>query len=340
MKFRVSHFCSVILAASLMAEGQAANSDKGVESGAVSRNQRSSRKLPTDAILVKGAWSSASDSVTPVPEAATVSQGVFNDTYFGISYTMPQGWTQEFEGPPPSEIGSYVLAQIGPPETKDGPASASMLITALDMFFTPLSANNALELAAYTRDHLQADYKVETAPTLIQLAGRSFSFFSYWSPVAELHWEVLAIQIRCHAVQFVLTSRDTKLLNRLMLDLNTMKLPTDVSAIAGGGGGSFPVCIKDYARDENIIARVDPVFSEHRFNAIPVRVIIDKQGRIRHIHFISAFPDQAKAISDALEQWKFRPYVVDGRPVEVETGILFGHALQLPAQHAGASLVQ
>jgi len=85
------------------------------------------------------------------------------------------------------------------------------------------------------------------------------------------------------------------------------------------------VCIKDYSRDENVIARVDPVFSERRFNAIPIRIIIDKAGKVKHIHFLSAFPEQAKAITDALGQWRFRPYLRNGEPVEVETGILFGY---------------
>ncbi len=340
MSFRILLFFLVVSSPTLMAGRQAADSVSGSRQSAnSSQNQRSLNKVQKDAILVKGAWSSASDSVTPVPEAGTVSEGVFSDRYFGMSYKLPGEWTQEYEGPPPSEGGRYVLAQIGPPDAGDGPASASLLITAQDMFFTPLPVTNALELTAYAKNHLQVDYKVETAPRLIRIADRSFSFFAYWSPVAELHWYVLAIQIRCHVVQFVLTSRDTKLLDRLLLDLNRMKLPPDVSATAGDGGGQFPVCVKDYAREENVIARVDPVFTQHRFNPIPVRIIIDKQGKVKHIHFISAFPDQAKAITDALEQWKFRPYAVDGEPVEVETGILFGHATQAPP-HAGASVAQ
>jgi hypothetical protein len=341
MKFWVLYLLSIVLSASFLGEGQAPNSGASSKKSAdASESQQSPTKVPKEAILVKGAWSSANDSVTPVPEAATVAEHVFSDPYFGISYKLPEDWGQEFEGPPPSENGGYVLAQIGPPETKEGPDSASMLVTAQDMFFTPMPATNAVELTSYTKDHLQAYYKVETAPTLIDIAGRSFSFFSYGAPVAELHWYVLATEIRCHAVQFVLTGRDTKLLDRLVLDLNRMILPAGVSATAGEDGGPFPVCIKDYARSENVTARVDPVFTEHRFNPIPVRIIIDTQGRVKHIHLISAFSDQAKTIIDALQQWRFRPHVIDGKPVEVETGILFGRAQQSPAAHAGASVVQ
>jgi protein TonB len=69
---------------------------------------------------------------------------------------------------------------------------------------------------------------------------------------------------------------------------------------------------------------------------VPVRITIDKEGKVKHIHFLSAFPDQAKAISDALLQWRFKRYLQNGQPVEVETGIMFGRAL-LPTTAAAAS---
>src|SRR5208282_2103847 len=91
-------------------------------------------------------------------------------------------------------------------------------------------------------------------------------------------------------------------------------------------------------RDHVFIARVEPVFTEHRVNPVPVRVIIDREGKVKHIHFLSAFPDQAKAIADALGQWKFRRYLQHGQPVEVETGIMFGRAPH-PAGHLAGNAV-
>ena len=95
------------------------------------------------------------------------------------------------------------------------------------------------------------------------------------------------------------------------------------------------MCIKDYAREENILARVDPIFADHKFNPVPVRIIIDKEGKVKHIHFLSAFPDQAKAVTDALGQWKFKRYLRDGKPVEVETGMMFGRATFPTAPRTG-----
>jgi hypothetical protein len=307
--------------------------------GDFSNNLHPLTKVPSGVILVKGAWSSASDSVTPVPEGGSVANNVFSDPYFGMTYSVPPDWTEKYKGPPPSDSGRYVLAQLSPAQTFQGPARGTILITAEDMFFTNVSAINAADLINYSKDNLQADYKVEIPPTPTKIAERPFTFFAYWSPVAQLHWYVLATDIRCHAIKIVLTSRDTKMLEGLILDLNKIKLLAEVNP-KGGDGESVPICIKDYARDENMVSRVDPVFPEHRFNPVPVRIIIDKDGKVKHVHFLSAFPDQAKAISDVIGQWKFKPYQRDRQLVEVETGILFGSASRRAEPRAAGQAVE
>jgi hypothetical protein len=281
--------------------------------------------VPKDTIIVKGAWSSASDSTTPVPEGGAVTNNVYTNRYFGITYALPPDWTQKFTPPPPSETGNYVLAQISRTDTYKGEAKGSIQFDAQDMFFTPVVVANARQFVNYSKNHLPDYYQVELKPSQTAIGGQPFTFFAYWSPVAQLHWYVLATQIRCHTVEIVLMNRDTKALEELVRDMNSkMKLPPE--ATGGAGGGSVPVCLKDYASGENVIERVDPVLTERRYNAIPVRLIIDKQGKVKHIHFLSAFPEQEKVISDALKQWRFRPYERDGQRLEVETGIMFGRA--------------
>lgn len=288
-----------------------------VSGRAQSPDQNSVAKVPSGVILVKGAWSSASDQTTPVPEGGQVTNIAYSNPYFHLTFPLPQDWIKKYDGPPPSDTGYYVLAQLEPRDMVKGAIRGSMMITAADLFFSPTKANNALQFVKFARNNLQQDYAVARDPTPVTLAGRSFVRFDYFSPVAGLHWDVLATQVRCHVVQFVFTSRDTKLLEHLVEDLSKVKLTED---------GDVPVCVKNYASPENVLERVDPIFSERRFNPIPVRVIIDKAGKVKHIHFLSAFPDQAKTITDALQQWKFKPYLRGGEPVEVETGILFGRA--------------
>jgi hypothetical protein len=309
------------LAVSLLARAQGAP-----QSGGDFPATPQAKKLPTDVILVRGAWSSASDSVTPLPEGGKVADDAYRNRYFGLTYTLPPDWMEKYAGPPPSDSGYYVLAQLRPADAFKGTSRGTILIAAQDSFFTLTPAKNAMELANFSNNNLNSVYKVEKPPTEVRIANHSFVRFDYSSPVAGLHWGVLATQIRCHIVQFIVTSRDTELEETLIQGMNQMKLPTDASPAQGTGGGDVPICIQDYASGENVMERVDPVFSERRFNPVPVRIIIDKEGKVKHIHFISAFPDQTEAISEALSQWKFKPYVRDGHPVEVETGIMFGPA--------------
>jgi hypothetical protein len=326
---------------SLPAWSQKAGSQNAPQNGGDFSNiQQPATKVPAGVILVKGAWSSASDSVTPLPEGGSVTNNIYSNPYFEMTYALPPDWTEKHKGPPPSDSGLYVLADIRRPDTYKGTSRGNILITAQDMFFTPVPAANALQFVNYMKDNLQADYKLEEPPTPSKIAGRPFTFFAYWSPVAQLHWYVVATEIRCHTVELVLTSRDTKLLESLLLDMNKMKLPAEPSITPGIGLGAVPVCIKEYATDEHLITRVDPVFTEHRFNPVPVRIIVDKEGKVKHIHFLSAFPDQAKAVTDALVQWKFKRYLRNGKPLEVETGFVFGRASQPTTATAASSTTQ
>src|SRR6267143_509033 len=190
------------------------------QSGGDFSNNPEAKKLPTGVLLVKGAWSSASDSVTPLPEGGRVAGNVYSNPYFGLTYTLSPDWTEKYTGPPPSDSGYYVLAQIRPADTFKGTSRGRILLTAQDLFFTLTPATNALELTNYSKERLNAEYKVEQPPALVTIADHSFVLFDYSAPVAELHWHVLVTQIRCHMIQFVFTSRDTKLLQSLIEGMN------------------------------------------------------------------------------------------------------------------------
>jgi hypothetical protein len=288
-------------------------------------------KLPTNTLLIKGTEPSASDSVTPLPESGQVVKDVYRNAYFGLAFQLPTDWSENYSGPPPSDSGTYVLILSGPSARFKGASRATLLVQAHDLFFSPSQAGNAMELAAYAKDVLEPFYVVERSPIEVKIANRSFVRFDYKSEVAGLHWVVLTTAIRCHAVQFIFTSSDVELLESLIKEMDQTQLPPEAR------DETTPVCIAGYATPARVTNRVDPVMSgKQRFNPIPVRIIIDRRGRVRHTHVISAFPEQAASISDALTQWTFTPYEVNGQRVEVETGILFGYAPPWPKREKGS----
>lgn len=277
------------------------------------------KKVPSDVILVKGAAPGSNDPSIPVPEAGSIENNVYSNKYFSLSYSLPPGFAQKFIGPPPSDSGYYVLTQLEPTPQFEASAAGSVLVSAQDLFFGLIPASSPRELINFRRERLGPDFKIEKQPTEVKLGNHSFIRFDYMSPAAELHWYTLATEVRCHAVVFQFTSRDPELLESMVRQMDKVGLLGQSSP-----GATAPACVKNYASGENVLRRVEPVFTDHKFNRIPVRIIIDKYGKVKYIHVISAFPSQIKAINDALSHWEFRPYRVNGKPVEVETGIMFG----------------
>jgi len=326
---------SAALSSALVLNAAAALPSAEVTPGAVAAP---GGKVPDHTILVKGAWPSASDASTPLPEGGRWGDGGYQNDYLGLTLRFSERWQPGLEGPPPSDSGAYTLAQIVPADgfKRDNPGH--LLITAQDIFFTATRADNAVELVNFSSDHLDHSvYRVEEAPRETLLGQHSFVRFSYHSVIAGMHWTVFATEVRCHVVEFIFVSTDSVRMADLLKSMSSIRLPSTAGVHAGTGGGEPPLCIKDYASADHILERVEPLPTEPRYNTIPVRIIIDRQGRVRHIHFLRAFPDQAKAITDALLQWRFKPHLLDGRPVEVETGIVFGR--KTPALAPAASVV-
>lgn len=270
--------------------------------------------LPKNEILVKGAVPAASDAATPVPERGNVAEGRYRNDYFGLSMPIPKGWSEQPAGPPPSDGGSYVLTQFAVYDAAQKRLRANVLLSAQDLFFSALPASGAKELAAARVRGLDPVFKIERAPEEVTLAGRTFVRFGYTAPAAGLHWRILSTDVRCHALTFTLTGNDAAALDDGERALARMSF----------AGGAAPLCLDGYARGGNVVEKTDAHFTTHRYNTIPVRVVIDAEGRVKHVHVLSAFPDQADAILAALREWKFKPCVRGDEAVEIETGIVFG----------------
>jgi len=286
-------------------------------------------RIPENTILIPGAVATASDRKMPLPESGGIAGGVYANAYFNLSYPLPAGWGERVQGPPPTDRGAYVLTFLNSADPEKSPGS--ILITAQDLFFSTAPATDALGALRLARENLQPNYSVEREPDLVTIGTRPFARFGYQSADAGLHWQIVSTRLRCHDVQFILTGRDPAMLDAFAQQLAKAGLPPD------SGAADEPLCIADYATSPNLVSKVEPVFEERRFNAVPVRIIIDREGKVRHVHVISGYPEQSQKIIWALQKWRFKPYLRDGQPVEVETGLLFGNAPPRPRPAASPS---
>ena len=59
----------------------------------------------------------------------------------------------------------------------------------------------------------------------------------------------------------------------------------------------------------------------HIEGAVQLMATISKEGDITHIKVLSGDAQLAKAASDAVKQWKYKPYLLNGEPVEIQTQV-------------------
>ena len=48
---------------------------------------------------------------------------------------------------------------------------------------------------------------------------------------------------------------------------------------------------------------------------------ISKNGDITHVKIVSGDGQLTRAASDAVKQWKYQPYLLNGEPVEIQTQV-------------------
>ena len=63
---------------------------------------------------------------------------------------------------------------------------------------------------------------------------------------------------------------------------------------------------------------------------VVLHAIIDKQGRVIELKTISGHPYLVPTARDAVQQWRYRPYLLNGEPVEVETTVTVNFNLVRP----------
>ena len=94
---------------------------------------------------------------------------------------------------------------------------------------------------------------------------------------------------------------------------------------------SHPRRVSHWA-EGNVVYRVQPAYppiaKQVRVQgAVVLRAIISKTGTIEHLTAVSGPPLLVKAAVDAVQRWRYRPYLLNDEPIEIETEITVNFVL-------------
>ncbi|HEY9126741.1 MAG TPA: M56 family metallopeptidase [Acidobacteriaceae bacterium] len=104
-------------------------------------------------------------------------------------------------------------------------------------------------------------------------------------------------------------------------------------AISPGAGGSPMMAdppkrihVKADVLQGNLISQVQPVYpqeaKEHRIEGkVTLKAIIGKEGAVEELMVQDGPKELQQSALDAVRQWKYRPYLLNGNPIEVESTI-------------------
>jgi periplasmic protein TonB len=81
-----------------------------------------------------------------------------------------------------------------------------------------------------------------------------------------------------------------------------------------------------------VVHRVEPTYppiakAAHVQGTVILAAVIGKDGTIQNLHVVSGHPLLQGAAMDAVKQWKYRPYILNGEPVEVDTQVVVNFTL-------------
>ncbi len=89
---------------------------------------------------------------------------------------------------------------------------------------------------------------------------------------------------------------------------------------------------RSHISEGDLIHKVQPAYpalarSARIQGVVVLEAMISKQGTIEDLRLLAGHPMLASAAIDAVRQWRYRPYILNGEPVEVETQITVNFAL-------------
>jgi protein TonB len=95
---------------------------------------------------------------------------------------------------------------------------------------------------------------------------------------------------------------------------------------------SGPLRVSQGVAQGFLVQQVKPVYPPLARQAriqgtVMLQAVIGKDGRIENLQLISGHPMLSPAAIESVRQWRYRPYTLNGEPVEVETAITVNFVL-------------
>ncbi len=290
------------------------------------------------AALAKARSSGATDN-TPGPEHGIIVSNTYANEFLGFWFLIPDGWQvnresvgAEREGEAKRiTSGGLELLVIDRGDRKHG--GSRIVISAMDA--TGYSSGTPAFASNFVRAPIDAtggEVLREAFP--VDFAGQHFFRADYRQDFkGGSQWGAfVCTKFNGYFIGWTFVTYSAEELEGLVNSLQRLSFRDQPVPIAGiisshpSLGAARPQRIRVSTRvSENLlIKRVEPQYpgdATRIQGQVVLKALIDKNGDVENLTVVTGHPMLIPAAIEAVKQWKYRPYLLNGQTVEMETQI-------------------
>ncbi len=300
--------------------------------------------------------SSNGSSATLAFEDGRIANNVYSNECLGFSLAIPDGWKPKPVGTDgkAAHIGKAALVLLIIGEPKEGSSESQIVLTARDAGGSVMSAEEVVSKSvqtqingdrqrselvrdAYAVDYggrrlFRADYKQTINGRVLYRAfvyTRFRDFYIGESLGAESPADLELAVSSLHGISFREDKPNPKCVMRGDDSSNSGGIIGGVLSSKPGTSSDLPqrVRVSSGVSTGLLVEKVQPQYPGAAKQAriqgqVVLQAEIDKNGDVEELTLISGHPMLAPAAIEAVKQWKYKPYLLNGQPEKVETQVV------------------
>jgi TonB family protein len=270
------------------------------------------------------------------PPPGKFTKETYENEYFGIRYPLSRDWVRETElmrkrlAPEGSQPTSYVLlaAVHVPLDRSVADADSSFVFLALDRSaVTGGSCRPHLEaFAASLHASKQADLRGDIA----QFTAGGLTFdradMEFRGNVSLAHQTFVCTVVKDFLLQWNILGTSKSAVETVLATLQGINGTPPAEPAASPSSLPSMVRVSAGVSAGLIVKKVQPHYPDaarqaHIQGSVVMRAVINEAGDIADIEVIEGPMDFVPATVSAVRQWKYKPYLLMGKPMKVETQI-------------------
>jgi TonB family protein len=312
------------------------------------------------------AWTQQSSDSAPntlAYENGTIANNSYTNECFGFSLTIPDGWQLNTQVVGPDAKGRHTpgggLVLLVIERHKDGAFGDRIVLTASDASGLPPTVQEFVSGSVQQQIKSDPEHRELLRDAhIVDYAGKHFARADYKQRLGErpLYLSFVYTKFRGHYIGETLMSGSPEGLEESANSLQyssfredqpnskcVMKGDSNSTGMIGGVIGSVAqssqsgqpqqrVRVSQGVSQGLLIKKVQPRYPEEARQGrlqgqVVLQVVIDKNGDFETVSLVSGHPLLAPAAIEAVKQWKYKPYLLQGQPVAVDTQVIVNFQL-------------